>query len=61
MFHGHVFQFVPFAWYLLINSVDGKSVDGAMVNVLKFQTLFSFGSKIKCWSSGMEFTKCLLE
>ena len=28
------------------------------VNVLKFRTLFSFCSQIKCWYSGLEFTKC---
>ena len=32
-----------------------------MVNVLKFRTLFSFCSKIKCWFSVLEFTKCLSE
>ena len=29
------------------------------VNVLKLRTLFSFCSQIKCWFSGLEFTKCL--
>ena len=31
------------------------------VNVLKFQTLFSFCSQIKCWlfEPDLEFTKCL--
>ena len=29
------------------------------VNVLKFQTLFSFCSLIKCCLSGQELTKCL--
>ena len=32
-----------------------------MVNVLKFQTLFSFCSQIKCWFSGLEFTNFLSE
>ena len=27
-----------------------------MVNVLKFRTLFSFSSQIKCWLSELEFT-----
>ena len=31
------------------------------VNVLKFQTLSSFYFQIKCWLSGLEFTKCLSE
>ena len=31
------------------------------VNVLKFRTLFSFCSEIKCWFSGLKFTKCLSE
>ena len=31
------------------------------VYVLKFQTLFSFCSQIKCWFSGLEFTKWLSE
>ena len=30
-----------------------------IVNVLKFLTLFSFCSQIKCQLSGLEFTKCL--
>ena len=30
-----------------------------MVNVLKFQILFSFCSKLNCWLSGLEFTKFL--
>ena len=30
-----------------------------MINVSK--TLFSFCSKIKCWFSGLKFTKCLSE
>ena len=30
-----------------------------MVNVLKFRTLFSFCSQIKCRLSWLEFTKCL--
>ena len=29
------------------------------VNVLKFRTLFSFCSRIKCWFSGLELAKCL--
>ena len=33
----------------------------AMVNVLKFQTLFSFFSQIKCWLSGLVVIKCLSE
>ena len=32
-----------------------------MVNVLKFRTLFSFCSEIKCWLSGLELTKCSSE
>ena len=32
-----------------------------MVNVLIFQTLFSFCSEIKCWLSGLELTKCSSE
>ena len=32
-----------------------------MVNVLKFGTLFSFCSQIKCWFSGLEFTKWMSE
>ena len=31
------------------------------VNVLKFRTLYSFCSQLKCWHSGLEFTKCLSE
>ena len=30
-----------------------------VVNVLKFLTLYSFGSQIKCQLSGLKFTKCL--
>ena len=30
-----------------------------MVNVLKFQTIFSFCSEIKCWLPGLESTKWL--
>ena len=31
------------------------------VNVLKFRTLFSFCSQIKCWFSWLELTNCLSE
>ena len=31
-----------------------------IVNVLKFQTLFSFCSQIKCWFSGLEFVNKLV-
>ena len=33
--------------------------ESTAVNVLKFRTTFSFYSQIKCWISGLEFTKCL--
>ena len=32
----------------------------SMINVLKFQTLFSFCSEIKCGVSGLEYTKLLV-
>ena len=32
-----------------------------MVIVLKFGTLSVFCSLIKCWLSGLEFTKCISE
>ena len=31
------------------------------VKVLKFRTLFTFFSQIKCWLSGLEFYKCVSE
>ena len=34
---------------------------GNTVNVLKFQTFFSFCSQIKCWFSGLEFANILSE
>ena len=37
------------------------SLFGGMANVLKFQTLFSFCSQIKCWLLRLEFKKCLSE
>ena len=36
-------------------------LDICTVNVLKFQTLFSFVSQIKCWLLSLKFTKCLYE
>ena len=42
---------------LTINELDYA----CMVNVLKFQTLFSFCSQIKCRFSVLEFTKALSE
>ena len=33
-------------------------LSGIMVNVLKFQALFSFCSQIKCWFQGLNITKC---
>ena len=32
-----------------------------LVNVLKFHTHFSLSSQTKCWLSGLELGKCLLE
>ena len=44
-------------------SVTWHSIGGHIfrVYVLKFQTLFFFYSQVKCWLSGLEFTKCLCE
>ena len=39
---------------------DGLHLAGT-VNVLKFRTLFSFCSQIKCWFSGLEFTNFMSE
>ena len=38
-----------------------KTHIGSTVNVLKFPTLISFCSQIKCWFSGLEFTNFLTE
>ena len=38
-----------------------KHVYGPTINVLKFRTLFPFCHLIKCWLSGLEFTKCMSE
>ena len=32
-----------------------------MVNVMKFETFFSFSFQIKCWFAGLEVKKCLSE
>ena len=40
--------------------LDFKSVSST-VNVLKFQTFYSFFTQIKHWLSGREFIKCLSE
>ena len=34
----------------------GTFIWGSTINALKFQTLFSFCSQIKCWLSGIGFT-----
>ena len=38
---------------------NSKHICATKVNVQKFQTLFSFCSRITCWVSGLGFTKCL--
>ena len=46
---------IPPVDHLLLQGIKGT------VNVLKFLTFSFFYSQIKCWFSGLKFTKCLSE
>ena len=57
----HLSQAVWIPWWLVQYGEICVKFVLIKVNVLKFWTLFSFCSQIKCCLSGLEFIKCLAE